>query len=435
MSRQVARVGIVTLIIVAILTSHVPRFAAGQGDSQPAYIIVEDFDDSADFMSTSSNVFISDGLAYWNVARNGGQQFVYRSIPAFIGDVTLIVRGQVDSWTNNCAVKAGVGDSPGNGVSVNFGFTGGGCSASGPLVTGNGATLDYYETSCQFNGNWLWIEPDRPYTAIFTLSMGIAQLAVSGVGASVGTPTYTGPFTTLYVGLNGDGDWPSCAGTIDMIMVIGGQVNGLTNVSIDPADAESMVRGFLRADAQTILQGIDANLDSFDMPVELAAAMALGYWLGGPWYSDGVSNAVERYMPNCLPPDRFSGTAQQATTCVELWRQAGDIAYSEADIAIEEWFRVATLEGARNVVEGTAVEIATRVMSAWSVSLAGAKLAGAAAAAVTGAKLFAIFGWITGLIHLENVRQAGLDALIAVTNVWITELGYTAAQDYYNRMQ
>jgi hypothetical protein len=182
--------------------------------------VIEEFTSSAGFTSTDPDVTISGGQVNWSVGRSplGAQQYVYRSIPTFSGPVRLTVKGQINSWTNNCSVKAGIGDNLGDGAATTWGFTGGGCGTNGALVSQMGANLDYYESSCNFTGNWLWVNASQQYIATLTLNSADAALNVAGVGTATGTPTYTGQYDTLYVGLTGDGDWPTCSGSIDTLI-------------------------------------------------------------------------------------------------------------------------------------------------------------------------------------------------------------------------
>lgn len=191
--------------------------------------IVEEFDSVAGFSQTTPEIYIADGQVHWTVYRSprGYQQYIYREITPFSGDVRLTVKGQVNSWTNNCAVRAGIGHKltevgesfNATGISINYGFTGGGCSTQGPLIHAYGAALDYHETYCNFTGNWLWITHNQPYVAEFTLAGGNATLTVPGVGESTGTPIYDGEYSKLFVGYTAHGDWPSCSGTIDWIKI------------------------------------------------------------------------------------------------------------------------------------------------------------------------------------------------------------------------
>lgn len=181
--------------------------------------IIEEFDSAQGFIQTSDNIQIADGQVDWHFQRSGGVQYIYRSIPPFSGDIHLTVRGQVDSWTNNCSVLAGIGDEPGAGLAIEYGWTGGGCPTNGPFVYGLGVTLDMAEQSCEYTGNWLWINGSTPYTAELTALNGAATLSVEGVGQASGEVHYEGPYTTLWVGNTGRGDWPECMGKIDAVIV------------------------------------------------------------------------------------------------------------------------------------------------------------------------------------------------------------------------
>jgi hypothetical protein len=185
-----------------------------------AAAIHEDFNSGQGFIQTSPDVYITDGQVTWNYKRGGGKQYVHRSIPPFRGDVRLLVRGQVDSATNNCGIGAGIGDGIGSGVSVGFGWFGGGCPKNGPLVSAMGVSLDNREeAACEYVGNWLWVEASTPYTAELTILDDTATLSVEGIGSSTGTVNYKGPYTTLWVGNSGGGDWPECSGAIHSVTV------------------------------------------------------------------------------------------------------------------------------------------------------------------------------------------------------------------------
>ncbi len=135
--------------------------------------ITEEFDSDAGFSQTTPNIYISNGQVHWHIYRNGGEQYLYHSIPEISGTVRLIVRGQVDAWHGNCMVRTGIGDSTDTGVSINFGDYGNGCSLNGAVITANGVSLDYTENpACVFPGNWLWINPSVPYTAALTIASG-----------------------------------------------------------------------------------------------------------------------------------------------------------------------------------------------------------------------------------------------------------------------
>jgi hypothetical protein len=185
-------------------------------------VIVEEFNSASDFTQTTPNITISGGRAHWFVSRSPAQskQYIYRSIPEFFGDFRLTVRGRIDNWTNNCRVLAGVGDAPGSGISLAYAFYGGGCPTGGPNIQAAGATLSYEESAlCTFTGDWLWITRGVDYTATMTVTGSNVTVSVPGVGSATGTRFYDGKFNTLFVGLTGDGDWPSCSGSIDYMEI------------------------------------------------------------------------------------------------------------------------------------------------------------------------------------------------------------------------
>jgi len=146
--------------------------------------IVEEFDSSIGFSTLGNTVSITQGKAVWDhVYMSGGNQFVYRSIPTLSGNVRVIVRGQVDWWQNNCQVHAGIADSPRNdGIGVQFGFTGGGCSHSGPYITTAWGVIpnspsDGCTTVSSFPG---WVSAGVPYTTELVIGDAQAPYLVTG---------------------------------------------------------------------------------------------------------------------------------------------------------------------------------------------------------------------------------------------------------------
>jgi hypothetical protein len=145
-------------VVLPLVGSYSPKNLTNNTIEDESYPIIEEFDSDTGFTSTNpGRVYIADGKVHWNISRRGGPQFVYRDIPAFSGDVKLTVQGQVNSWNNNCIVRAGIGDgfdarSDQTGISINYGFVGGGCGSQRPttppgaIVMGTGAQFDYYES-------------------------------------------------------------------------------------------------------------------------------------------------------------------------------------------------------------------------------------------------------------------------------------------------
>jgi hypothetical protein len=79
--------------------------------------------------------------------------------------------------------------------------------------------LDRAENNCNFTGNWLWVESNTPYTAELTIVDKAATLAIEGVDSVSGAAEYEGPYTTLWVGNTGRGDWPECSGAIEAMVI------------------------------------------------------------------------------------------------------------------------------------------------------------------------------------------------------------------------
>lgn len=185
-------------------------------------ILLEEFNSPEGFSFTDPDIFIEDGKVFWTVYRDGGEQYVYRDIQAFSGDFKLTVIGQINSASNNCMVKAGVGDEPGNGLEILFSWFGGGCPVQGFNIRTGGAQLDIPPHLCTRNWGeeqWPWILGNTEYLAEITIKGNDANLFISGIGDFQGTLTYEGVFDTLYVGLTGGGDWPHCSGEIESIEV------------------------------------------------------------------------------------------------------------------------------------------------------------------------------------------------------------------------
>jgi hypothetical protein len=87
-------------------------------------------------------------------------------------------------------------------------------------VGARGVTLDLNAAICEdLEEGWLWIESSTTYLAELTVLNEMADLTVEGVGGVPGTVNYEGPYTTLWVGRAGDGDWPECTGIIDTVVV------------------------------------------------------------------------------------------------------------------------------------------------------------------------------------------------------------------------
>jgi hypothetical protein len=185
-------------------------------------ILYEDFNNLEEFTSTDPDIFIEDGKVHWTVHRDGGIQYIYREIQSFNGDFTLTVIGQINSASNNCHVEVGVGDEPGNGVEILFSWFGGGCPIQGYNIRTGGILLDIPAHECTTSWEkekWPWIAGGTEYIASVTVTGNDGNLFIEGVGEYQGYLTYQGSFDTLYVGLTGGGDWPSCSGEIQSIEI------------------------------------------------------------------------------------------------------------------------------------------------------------------------------------------------------------------------
>ena len=179
----------------------------------------EEFNNLSDFSQTSGNIALVDGKANWLLTRNGMGQFIYRNISAFSGNVRITVVGQVNDWTDNCRGGIGIGDQPGSGIAVYFGFSGGGCPTSGPAITADGVTLNMQQSYCVFTPNWPWIQAKTPYKVVLTVQNPYADLEVEGIDNIRGTVDYGGEYKVLWVGLLEEGDVEACSGSFDSILV------------------------------------------------------------------------------------------------------------------------------------------------------------------------------------------------------------------------
>ena len=198
----------IRLIFAAIVfcTLALPLTLFAQADdAQPgdAYPLVEEFSSPDGLTITDPDkIAIEDGLL---LARpvGEGQQFVYRPIPSFSGNVRITLRGQINDWENNCAVRTGIGDALKSGIMITSGFFGGGCPVQGPLVNAGGVALNHGSDGCDWLGPWLWVEEAQPYEATLTIVDGVAELAVAEVGQVTGTVAYDGVYSMLFAGETG----------------------------------------------------------------------------------------------------------------------------------------------------------------------------------------------------------------------------------------
>lgn len=188
-------------------------------------VYVENFSSAAGFQQpnpTHVQINTDDGQVHFNVHRDAGAQYVWRTIPHLVGDVRITVTGQLDSWSGNGDCVIGIGNAADvqSCVGVQLGFYGAGCATQGPLFGARGVSLNNSENpACHFNGPWLWVNQGTPYTASLTIAGGHALLQVAGVGAVTGTLTYSGDYTKLFVGNTGAGGFESATGAVDMVII------------------------------------------------------------------------------------------------------------------------------------------------------------------------------------------------------------------------
>jgi len=211
------------------------------------YPLIEEFNAPKIFTSTDPDVYIADGKVNWTIYRDEGEQHVYRSIPSFSRDVRLIVTGQIDSATNNCYIKVGIGNGLDSGIEVNYGVTGGGCATNGYLIDASEVSLDHSFVDCIFVGDRLWLNSGTQYTATLTIQEDSVDLSVPSVGSISGTPVFTSTNETLFIGDTGDGDLSSYSGVIESVVIE--PITFCDSVSeIPPEECESLIALYTSTD-------------------------------------------------------------------------------------------------------------------------------------------------------------------------------------------
>ncbi len=173
--------------------------------------IIEDFNDPGAFTQVGTTVYISGGKAVFDhFYMSGGPQFVYRSIPAFSGPVSIKVIGQLNWAENNCGVIAGIADDhiadpaqPTSYPGVAYRFFGGGCSVSGPLVSAPGTDVEtkYTSDGCSFTPDGApWFTWGTPFEADL-IETGGSVYTVSGQVTDAGGDPFQGVFISTDIGL------------------------------------------------------------------------------------------------------------------------------------------------------------------------------------------------------------------------------------------
>ena len=174
---------------------------------------------------------------YWDVDLSTGQQYVYRSIPSFSGNVRLTAVGQVDSVQPNCYGVVGIGDGVDGqtAIGLRFGYRGG-CNP-GYRINAIGVDLG---DSCV---NSVLVEAGTQYAATLTIRDSVT-LNVEGQGSATGTPVYTGSYNTLWVGSPwpGSSDPGQCTGSIERVIIE--PLDGappLANIDIKPGSSPNSI--------------------------------------------------------------------------------------------------------------------------------------------------------------------------------------------------
>ncbi|HEY9075927.1 MAG TPA: serine/threonine-protein kinase [Anaerolineaceae bacterium] len=215
--------GAAILIIAAFAGLFFALNPAGTISKTGTVIVSENFENPNIWTYTNPTaVVVSGGKAIWNIDTSKGKQYIYRSIPKFSGNFRMTLVGQVNYANNNCGSVVTLGDQDfSKTIGVGMGFYGGGCPVSGFTVIGPATLWDYfYSDGCGLNQNWLWIEANKIYTTVLEIKNGMTTMTVKGQDKTVvGKPVYTGEYNTLYVGYEAAGDYPTCSGSFDSVII------------------------------------------------------------------------------------------------------------------------------------------------------------------------------------------------------------------------
>jgi hypothetical protein len=160
------------------------------------------------------------------------------SIPSLSGDFRLTAVGQYEQNGNNCGFGVGLSDRVPQqgehypGAAVWFDWTGGGCpnhltrlTASWSYPGGGTGWLHHGYECGGSNGVTIEIEKRQPYEAVLMVERGTATLRVSDTyGYRVGKLSEPverdlGELDVLWLRLAAHGDWPSCWGWVDSVII------------------------------------------------------------------------------------------------------------------------------------------------------------------------------------------------------------------------
>jgi uncharacterized delta-60 repeat protein len=249
----------------------------------------EEFLGSAGFTSTyPSLVYIENGVVVWNLTQTVlDDQFIYRDIPAFTGDVRVTVLGQINSHSGNHSVGIGIGDAYGVGPNLSYGWFG--------AVAGCGASYYIAVRGVSVPPAWQCINGSTPYVARMTIVGGELSIEVDGVGSATGNSDYAGVFDTLWIGQEGNNNTPNASGTIDYVIIepLGEPYGSLcytlsTSHSGSGADPSATPRWSLGCPETEYVE---------DEPVSLTASPNSGWHVSG-W--SGTDNDASTWLSNTL---------------------------------------------------------------------------------------------------------------------------------------
>lgn len=179
----------------------------------------EEFDNAGLFSKTpDADINVTGGQAVWTFHRNRGQQYLYRTIPSFSGDVRITVNGKMDAAANgNCGITVGLTRAiPTAGIGPYFGHV---SCANQKSMSATGAFLDQVELSCGLYGQWLWLTPGTYYTATMVVHGNAVDLGLNDGSAIKGSRFYTDTFDQLYIGATGAVENITCSGAVERVTV------------------------------------------------------------------------------------------------------------------------------------------------------------------------------------------------------------------------
>lgn len=228
----------VATALVIILSARGSRdvISAEQGGT----IIVEEFNDAGPFTSSAPEHVYVDEQASRAVlqVRRTEERVLYRTVPTISGDFRLTVTGQFDRADNNCNLHIGLADRVPqlgehfSGAEIEFSWFGGGCPNNFTHILaswrypGEGRYMTFQDYECGgSSGTHIPVNDGTPYTAVLDVHGDTGTLTVYDMcGTLMGSMAgpieqELGELSVLWLGLIGNGDWPSCSGSIDTVRI------------------------------------------------------------------------------------------------------------------------------------------------------------------------------------------------------------------------